>query len=67
MKANATGSVPHGGAFWEGGAETFVHKGTNGHWRDTLSDEDCAAYERKAVGELGPRCAEWLQSGERGR
>ena len=27
MKANATASVPLGGAFWDGGAETFIHKG----------------------------------------
>ena len=30
MKANASPSVPLGGVFWEGGAETFVYKGTNG-------------------------------------
>ena len=27
MKRHATKSVPLGGAFWDGGAETFVHKG----------------------------------------
>jgi aryl sulfotransferase len=36
MKANATPSVPLGGAFWEGGAQTFVHKGTNGRWREVF-------------------------------
>ena len=65
MKANATPSVPLGGAFWDGGAETFVHKGVNGRWKDTLSEADCAAYEAKALAELGPECAEWLKSGER--
>ena len=25
MKANATRSVPPGGAFWDGGAKTFIH------------------------------------------
>ncbi|NNE21194.1 MAG: sulfotransferase domain-containing protein [Rhizobiales bacterium] len=64
MKANAAASVPLGGAFWDGGAETFVHKGTNGRWRDTLSAEECARYERRAVDELGTDCAEWLKSGE---
>lgn len=63
MKANATASVPLGGAFWEGGARTFVHKGVNGRWRETLSPEESAAYERKAVAELGPECAAWLRSG----
>tara|TARA_R110002096_G_scaffold99058_1_gene219726 strand:- start:1605 stop:2504 length:900 start_codon:yes stop_codon:yes gene_type:complete len=64
MKANATASVPLGGAFWDGGAETFVHKGTNGRWRDTLLAADAAAYEAKAVKELGSDCAAWLKTGE---
>ena len=63
MKANAAASVPLGGAFWDGGAETFVHKGTNGRWRDTLSAEQCAAYEKRAVAELGEECAAWLLTG----
>ena len=63
MKANASASVPAGGIFWDGGAETFVHKGTNGRWRDVLSEEETARYEQKAVAELGPDCADWLLSG----
>lgn len=63
MKANATPSVPMGGAFWEGGAQTFVHKGKNGRWRDELSDDDSDRYEAKALAELGQECAEWLLSG----
>lgn len=65
MKANAAASVPLGGAFWEGGAETFLHRGTNGRWRDVLTAEEAAAYEGKALAELGPDCAEWLLTGER--
>jgi len=63
MKANAAPSVPLGGAFWDGGAETFVHKGTNGRWRDVLSAERSAAYEERAIAELGDECAAWLKSG----
>lgn len=63
MKANATRSVPLGGAFWEGGAETFVHKGTNGRWRDVLTAEDVARYEARALQELGADCARWLATG----
>ena len=64
MKATAASCVPLGGAFWEGGAETFLHKGTNGRWRDRLRAEKIAAYERKALAELGPECAAWLATGE---
>ena len=64
MKANAAKSVPLGGAFWEGGAETFIHKGTNGRWREILSAEQICRYEKRAMAELGAECARWLASGE---
>jgi aryl sulfotransferase len=65
MKRHATKSVPLGGIFWDGGAQTFIHEGTNGRWRDTLTAEDCARYERMAVEQLGNPCAHWLATGER--
>jgi aryl sulfotransferase len=63
MKRNATKSTPLGGIFWDGGAETFINKGTNGRWRDTLTAEDCARYEAIAREELGKDCARWLATG----
>ncbi len=63
MKMHATQSVPLGGAFWDAGAEVFINKGVNGRWRDTLTAEDVAEYEARAVQELGPECAQWLASG----
>jgi aryl sulfotransferase len=65
MKAHAACSAPVGGAFWEGGAETFIHRGTNGRWCDVLSRQDCETYEKKAVAELGDACARWLAGGGR--
>jgi aryl sulfotransferase len=64
MKANATRTVPLGGAPWEGGAQTFIHKGVNGRWRDVLTAEDNARYEATARRELGEDCARWLKTGE---
>jgi aryl sulfotransferase len=64
MKRNATKSVPLGGAFWDAGAEVFIHKGVNGRWRDTLSMNESDEYERRAEAELGDRCARWLATGE---
>jgi aryl sulfotransferase len=64
MKANAERSVPLAGAFWEGGAQTFLHKGTNGRWRDVLTAEDIAEYEARAVAALAQECARWLATGE---
>ncbi len=60
MKANATKSVPLGGALWDGGAATFVHKGINGRWRDILTAEDNRRYEAMAQEQLGRACAAWL-------
>ncbi len=64
MKANATKTVPLGGVFWDGGAQTFINKGTNGRWRDVLSAEDISKYEQRALEELGRECAHWLATGE---
>jgi aryl sulfotransferase len=63
MKDNAASCVPLGGAFWEGGASTFIHKGTNGRWVDVLSEDDSKAYEKMAEEKLGKECADWLKHG----
>jgi len=65
MKAHAAQSAPLGGGLWEGGASTFINKGTNGRWKDMLTPEDNRAYEERAVKELGAECARWLMTGER--
>jgi len=64
MKKNAGKSAPLGGVFWDGGAETFIHKGTNGRWTDVLNEDDINAYLSKALDELGPECAAWLATGQ---
>ncbi len=63
MKAHAEKVAPLGGALWNGGAKTFINKGTNGRWRDTLTAADNAAYDARALAELGPECAAWLANG----
>jgi aryl sulfotransferase len=65
MKRHASKSVPLGGAFWDGGAQTFIHRGANGRWRDILTAEDSRRYEETARRELGETCARWLVTGER--
>ncbi|MCA9295325.1 MAG: sulfotransferase domain-containing protein [Phycisphaerales bacterium] len=64
MKKHASKAVPLSGAFWDGGAGTFIHKGTNGVWRDELTPADVERYEQRAVSELGRDCARWLASGD---
>lgn len=65
MKAHAAQAAPLGGAVWEGGGESFVHRGTNGRWRDELSPELSSRYEALAERELGVACARWLATGDR--
>jgi aryl sulfotransferase len=64
MKAHGDKAAPLGGAMWDGGAASFIFKGTNGRWRDMLTKEDVEAYESRALKELGPECADWLATGE---
>lgn len=63
MKANADAIAPLGGGLWEGGGATFINKGTNARWQSTLPPTDSAAYEARAISELGEECAAWLKSG----
>lgn len=63
MKAHAEQIVPLGGMLWEGGAQTFIHKGTNGRWQGTLTPAEVEAYEARAIKELGKDCAHWLAGG----
>lgn len=60
MKRNASKVAPLGGLFFEDGADAFIHRGINGRWRDVLTADDIAEYERVALEKLGPACASWL-------
>lgn len=62
-KQNATKTVPLGGAFWDAGAQTFIHKGVNGRWTETLTTEESHAYEKMAEKKLGTECTRWLATG----
>lgn len=64
MKQHAEQVVPLGGVIFEGGAKTFIHQGTNGRWRNTLTPEDIHHYETIAQVQLGRDCAHWLATGE---
>ena len=64
MKAHSQKATPFEGAVWTGGGNSFINKGTNGRWRDSLTAEDVERYEQKAIEELGPECAAWLASGQ---
>jgi aryl sulfotransferase len=63
MKKHGEKIVPYRGVFWEGGFQTFIHRGSNGRWRDVLSRSEIEKYERIAMQKLGGDCAHWLATG----
>lgn len=62
MKANAEKLLPNMTEFKEG-ANTFIYKGTNGRWREALSEEDLQLYEPIAARSVSPDCRAWLEGG----
>jgi len=46
------------------GADTFFNKGTNGRWKDVLSEHEIARCDEVAGSRLTPDCAHWLRTGE---
>ncbi len=56
--------APGGGIFGKGGAQTFLHKGSNGRWRDVLSEPELLLYDQACQRALTPDCREWLENGK---
>jgi aryl sulfotransferase len=48
---------------FERGGDTFIHKGTNGRWRDVLDEDEIALYHRAMARTLPSDCARWLEQG----
>jgi aryl sulfotransferase len=46
-----------------GGGESFLHKGTNGRWRDVLTEAELARYDAAVAKFLSPEQARWLERG----
>ena len=63
MKAHADDLTPMLEQMLKGGGQSFIHKGTNGRWRDVLSDEDIRNFEEAVARELPNDCARWLAGG----
>jgi aryl sulfotransferase len=49
---------------FEGGGRNFIHKGTNGRWKDMLTPEEIAKCDNVAARNLTPDCAHWVKTGE---
>ena len=63
MKRDAEVLDPNAKDFFNGGANTFINKGTNGRWRDILTADDIAMYDKAVARELTGDCHLWLEKG----
>lgn len=48
---------------FDGGADSFLFKGTNGRWRDVLTEDELALYAQRVAECLPADAAEWLEQG----
>lgn len=62
MKKNFAQNAPAPDLIWKD-ASAFFRKGTNGRWRDLLSDDDLALYDQAADRALTPDLRRWLENG----
>jgi aryl sulfotransferase len=62
-----TGPMPVEGAnqIWPEGMNTFFFKGTNGRWREVLTEEELAMYEAAKRRVLTPDCTAYTEAGRR--
>lgn len=63
MKQSADALLPTAGDAWKGGGRTFLHKGTNGRWREVYRPEDLARYDQRVAAEFSPALATWCEHG----
>ena len=63
MKRQAEQGASQMNHVWKGGAQTFFFKGTNGRWRDVLTDADLALFTSAMQRTLPGDCAAWLCHG----
>lgn len=48
---------------FKGGAATFINKGTNGRWKNVLTEVELKMYHDAMARTLDPDCADWLENG----
>ena len=48
---------------FDGGGKKFINQGTNGRWKEILSQQEIDRCDEIAAIELGKECAQWLKTG----
>ena len=63
MKAQGEMLLGHQQQTFVGGAAQFLHKGTNGRWKDVVSSADLARYDAQVEALFTPDLAHWVANG----
>jgi aryl sulfotransferase len=50
-------------AMFQGGSQTFFHKGTNERWQGVFREDDLTLYDAKVEAFFSPACAGWVARG----
>ena len=50
--------------FMKGGMKGFIHKGTNGRWKDVLTDKDIEQYRTLASYYMNDKQINYLETGQ---
>lgn len=63
MRRDGAALLPRIGENFDHGHERFLNKGTNGRWKDFLTDADLARYDALIRNKLPPEMARWVERG----
>ncbi len=66
MKRNGATLISQAAENFEGGANSFFYKGSNGRWRDVMTADDIALYDRVAAARMTPGLRRWIEAGRLG-
>jgi aryl sulfotransferase len=66
MKADGQELLPKIGEHFDTGHQRFLHKGTNGRWKDVMNDEDLDRYDALVKRKFTPALAGWIAHGREG-
>lgn len=63
MKAQGSELLPAVDQMFQGGSQRFLNKGTNGRWKDVLTADDLARFDRLSATKFTPSARAWLEGG----
>lgn len=63
MKAQGADLLPTVGLMFDRGHDRFLNKGTNGRWKDVLTDADLARFDAMTHARFTPSARAWVEGG----